>query len=100
MFTQGDYLVRLGRYFDRDASDPSGLTFDEWTPPDGGNFNINATEVRDVNFTMTPTDPPPLLQEVRRSGRQAAIVSIPPPPRPTSVCMSKEVDDGIRKACW
>lgn len=34
MFSAGDFLVRIGRYFDRVASDPSGLTFEEWTPPD------------------------------------------------------------------
>ena len=52
----GDYLVRIGRYFDRAASDASGLTFEEWTPPDGrDSFIINATELRGVNFTMTPT---------------------------------------------
>ncbi|KAL1511414.1 hypothetical protein AB1Y20_006214 [Prymnesium parvum] len=25
-------MIRIGRYFDRDASDPSGLTFEEWQP--------------------------------------------------------------------
>ena len=24
--------MRIGRYFDRDISDPSGLTFEEWQP--------------------------------------------------------------------
>jgi hypothetical protein len=28
----GDYLIRIGRYFDRDPSDLSGLTFEEWQP--------------------------------------------------------------------
>ena len=32
MFSPGDYLIRVGRYFDRDASDTSGLTFEEWQP--------------------------------------------------------------------
>ena len=45
MFDRDDYLVRIGRYFDRVATDPSGLTFEEWTPPDGSSsFIINATE--------------------------------------------------------
>ena len=54
MFSAGDFLVRIGRYFDRMAVD-TRLTFEEWTPPDGRSFVINATEIRGVNFTMTPT---------------------------------------------
>ena len=38
----------IGRYFDRVASDTSGLTFEEWAPPDGSSFIINATELRAV----------------------------------------------------
>ena len=54
------------------ASDPSGLTFEEWTPPDGrDSFTINATELRGVNFTMTEADElPPLQSELlERFGR-------------------------------
>ena len=100
MFTRDDYLVRIGRYFDRVATDPSGLTFEEWTPPDGGSFIINATELRAVNFTMTPTVQPPPLKEVRRSGRRAAVVSTPPQPPPTEYSMDRLVDDDIRRRCW
>ena len=28
----GDYCIRIGRYFDRDSADPSGLTLEEWQP--------------------------------------------------------------------
>lgn len=31
-FNPGDYAIRIGRYFERDASDSSGLTFEEWQP--------------------------------------------------------------------
>ncbi|KAL1512060.1 hypothetical protein AB1Y20_005333 [Prymnesium parvum] len=31
-FNVGDYMIRIGRYFDRDACDLSGLTFEEWQP--------------------------------------------------------------------
>ena len=31
-FSSGDYMIRVGRYFDRDASDDSGLTFEDWQP--------------------------------------------------------------------
>ena len=31
-FHPGDYLIHIGRYFDRDATDTSGLTFEEWQP--------------------------------------------------------------------
>ena len=75
---------------------------EEWTPPDGGGFVINATELRSVNFTMTPTTPPPpQLEQVRRSGRRAAVVSAPPPPKPpTEFTMARAVDDDIRSKCW
>lgn len=84
MFSPGDYLVRIGRYFERDPSDASGLKFVEWVPPNGdGPFLINATELRAVNFTMTPStvlqNP---LSEVRRSGRLSHVISVPPTPRP------------------
>ena len=82
MFSAGDCFVRIGRHFDRVVTDPSGLTFEEWTPPDGSSFVINATELRAVNFTMTPTAQPQPLQEVRRTGRRAAVVSTPPQPPP------------------
>ena len=101
MFSPGDYLIRIGRYFDRKASDPSGLTFEEWTPPDGSSFIINATELRAVNFTMTPVPAEPdALSEVRRSGRLAAAVSIPPPPPAKEFTMDQLIDDDIRGRCW
>lgn len=31
-FSKGDYMIRIGRYFDKDASDDTGLTFEEWQP--------------------------------------------------------------------
>ena len=73
---------------------------EEWTPPDGSSFIINATELRGVNFTMTPTTPPRLQQEVRRSGRRAAVVSTPPLPPPKEYRMDQIVDDDIRRRCW
>ena len=100
MFSPGDFLVRIGRYFDRVATDTSGLTFEEWTPPDGGSFIINATELRAVNFTMTPVVQQPPLQEVRRAGRRAAVVSTPPQPPPKEYTMDQLVDDDIRSRCW
>ena len=105
----GDYLVRIGRYFDRAASDASGLTFEEWTPPDGrDSFIINATELRGVNFTMTPTgELPPLQSELRRSKRapKAKVTALPealppPPPPPKEYAMEPAIDDAIRARCW
>ena len=32
VFSKGDLIIRIGRYFDRDISDTSGLTFEEWQP--------------------------------------------------------------------
>ena len=31
-FHPGDYVIRIGRYFDRDPADTSSLTFEEWLP--------------------------------------------------------------------
>ena len=101
MFSPGDYLIRIGRYFDRVASDPSGLTFEEWTPPDGSSFVINATELRGVNFTMTPTEPGPALGvELRRSARRAAVVEAPMVERAKEYVMDPLVDDTLRARCW
>lgn len=101
MFTAGDYLVRIGRHFDRVASDPSGLTFEEWTPPDGStSFIVNATEIRGVNFTMTPSVAGLPLTEVRRSGRLAQVVSTPPAAKQKMYVMDPLIDDEIRSRCW
>lgn len=102
MFSPGDYLVRIGRYFDRCADDSSGLTFEEWTPPDGGSFIINATELRSVNFTVAPESAASVvhLREVRRSGRRAAVVSVPPMPVAKRYTIDHIIDDDIRSRCW
>lgn len=100
MFSAGDYLVRIGRYFDRVASDTSGLTFEEWTPPTGSNFAINATELRGVNFTMTPIEPGPPLVRVRRSVRHVGVVQAPMIERPKEYVMDSLIDDQIRARCW
>ena len=99
MFSPGDYLVRIGRYFDRIASDPSGLTFEEWTPPDGSSFIINATELRGVNFTMTPLHSPPRI-ELRRSARHVGVIEAPAQPKPKEYQMDQLIDDAIRARCW
>ena len=31
-FHPGEYCITIGRYFDRDPADTSGLTFEEWLP--------------------------------------------------------------------
>ena len=100
MFSAGDYLVRIGRYFDRVASDTSGLTFEEWTPPTGSNFAINATELRGVNFTMTPIEPGPPLVRVRRSVRHVGVVQAPMIERPKEYVMDSLIDNQIRARCW
>lgn len=46
-FTPGDYAIRIGRYFDRDGSDDSGLTFEEWLP--------------ELVFSPTDVSPPPSM---------------------------------------
>ena len=128
MFSPGDFLVRIGTYYDRRASDTSGLTFEEWTPPDGkASFTVNATELRGANFTVapieepSPVEPPPAAP--RRGGRErrptekaasagaagrgrGAVVTAPQeaappaPPAPKVVEMDPMIDDTIRKRCW
>ena len=146
IFSKGDLIVKVGRYFDRDVSDPTGLTFEEWqpltvfseedvgktvnisggvvkvnrtvrpdvcwvgdppnvlskkiskvdsstggwvefveggrirNPPTAADFVVNATELRAISFSMLPLGRELPLQQVavRKSGRLAAVVSVPP----------------------
>lgn len=96
LFTTGDVLVRLGRHFDRVASDSSGLTFEEWISPDGEiSFIVNATEIRGVNFTMNPMVEGVPLADVRRSGRLARMVSSSPQ-RFTQYSMDPLIDSNYK----
>lgn len=160
-FHIGEYCITIGRYFDRDPADPSGLTFEEWWPElvfsaadkgeklsisagghikvgrqarevywgDGqppplasvtivsvsdewvrygqgrhdrfqnprvaGGFVINSSELRGVNFSMEPLDPPPV--QPRSSGRRAGVVAAPLPKR---YRMHAKIDDELRGRCW
>ena len=71
-------------------------------PPSAGDFVVNATELRAVNFSMTPVDRPlPLSQvAVRKSGRLSAVVSVPPAPLPKSYTLDAMIDSEIRSQCW
>lgn len=100
LFTTGDFLVRIGRHFDRVASDPSGLTFEQWDPPDASTtFIVNATEIRGVNFTMTPMVEGVPLADIRRSGRLAQVVRSSPQQMKQYI-MDPLIDDEIRGRCW
>ena len=68
LFTCGDIKLEIGRYFDRSASDPSGLTFEEWTSPDSEVSIINACELRHSKFSMSPVDQRTIVVPVRQSG--------------------------------
>ena len=168
IFNKGDLIIKIGRYFDRDVSDPSGLTFEEWqpltvfsqedvgkvlniaggavkvnrtarpevcwpseppevnakkiskvdasvggwvefqeggrirNPPSAGDFIVNATELRAINFSMEPIGRQLPLSEVvvRRSGRLAAVVSVPPAPMPKRYTLDATIDNEIRAQCW
>ena len=57
-FHPGDHAIRIGRYFDRDPADTSGLTFEEWQP------ELVFTEADRVTrrpFHSLLVYPPPLL---------------------------------------
>ena len=167
VFNVGDIIIKVGRYFDRDLSDPSGLTFEEWqpltvfseqdigktlnidsgvikvnrtvradvcwgddppsvhsktiaqvdtsvggwvefrgggrirNPASAGDFVVNATELRGVNFSMLPLGRQLPLQQVavRRSGRLAAVVSLPPAPLPKRYELDAQIDNEIRAKC-
>ena len=168
VFNKGDIIIKIGRYFDRDVSDPEGLTFEEWqpltvftqedvgkvlniaggiiklnrttrpevcwasdppevnskkiskvdtstggwvefqgggrirNPPSAGDFIVNATELRAINFFMEPIGRQLPLSEVtvRRSGRLAAVVSLPPAPMPKRYTLHATIDNEIRAQCW
>ena len=167
IFAEGDFIIRVGRYFDRDVADPSGLTFEEWqplavfcqedvgkvltivggiikvnrttrpdvcwgdhvpqvpskkilkvdaciggwveleggrirNPPTAGDFVVNATELRSISFSMEPVGRQLPLSEVtvRRSGRVAAVVSVPPAPLPKRYTLDARIDSEIRALCW
>lgn len=168
VFNKGDIIIKIGRYFDRDVSDPSGLTFEGWqpltvfteedvgkvlkisggiikvgrttrpevcwasvppdvnskkiskvdsttggwvefqeggrirNPPSAGDFIVNATELRAINFSMEPKGRQLPLSEVRvrHSGRLAAIVSVPPAPLPKIYTLDATIDNEIRAQCW
>lgn len=66
---------------------------------------MNATEIRGVNFSMTPIlnrAELPAVLEVRRSGRFAQVVSSPShhAPKPKKYIMDQLIDDDIRSRCW
>ena len=64
-------------------------------PRIAGGFVINSSELRGVNFTMEPLDPPPL--QPRSSGRRAAVVATP---LPTRFRLPNMLDNEHRGRCW
>ena len=71
-------------------------------PPTAGDFVVNATELRSVGFSMEPLGRPLPLSEVtiRRSGRLAAVVSVPPAPLDKRYTLDVRNDSEIRALCW
>ena len=64
-------------------------------PRVAGGFIINSSELRGVNFTMEPLDPPPY--KPRSSGRRAALVTAPLPKR---YQLAAVLSDEHRGRCW
>ena len=70
-FAIGDIMVKIGRYFDRDIADQTGLTFEEWQPVAvfgeedtgkvlsiaGGAIKLNRTSRPDVCGPRVTTSP-------------------------------------------
>ena len=71
-------------------------------PPTAGDFVVNATEPRSVGFSMEPIGRRLPLMEVaiRRSGRLAAVVSVPPPPLEKRYTLDARNYSEIRALCW
>ena len=46
IFAKDDIMIWVGRYFDRDVADPTGLTFEEWQP-------LTVFSQEDVGKTLT-----------------------------------------------
>ena len=63
-------------------------------PRTGGDFIINSTELRAVNFSLEVVGTPPVRP--RSGGRRAAVVSAP---LPKKYKMPNEIDHEIRKEC-
>eukprot|EP00965_Chrysotila_dentata_P180525 5959505-Pleurochrysis_carterae.AAC.4 len=88
-YSSGDCKIKVGRYFDREVSDASGLAFEECTAPDGASHFVDSTELRAVNFTMDVVGQ--ALPQVRASrGRRAGVVLAAPSLRPHRLRMPAE----------
>ena len=71
-------------------------------PPTAADFVVNATELRAISFSMLPLGRELPLQQVavRKSGRLAAVVSVPPAPLPKRYELDARIDNEIRAKCW
>ena len=102
--------MAVGKYFERDPSDPNGLTFTEWQSTSGLQEVVNSCELRAVMFSLPlitgdglephPSMPDAVpLQARRRSGRRAAVVDMPVQATPIMRKMDEAVDREIRSRC-
>ena len=107
-FGRGDSILTV-EWWDLDPSDPEHRTYKKWTPPAGGptQFVLNSTELRDINFTMTPVNPvAPPLEDVRRSGRTGVVAAraqrerVEAQREDAAYNMPAEVENEILRRCW
>ena len=82
IFAKDDIMIWVGRYFDRDVADPTGLTFEEWQPLtvfsqddvgktltiDGGAIKVNRIAQPHTNPNPNPPNPNPLNSNSNPAG--------------------------------
>ena len=117
LFTTGDIVIAV-QWYDRLPTDPHGLKFRKWTPPQqpgnepGPPTIVNSTELRAIDLTVHPfvsSVGPALVRQSprpvpKKSGKRAALVSAAPGvvelPDDTVYEIHADADALVRRECW
>ena len=118
LFTQGDIVIAV-TWYDRLPTDPEGLKFRKWTPPQQPDEEhppvVNSSELRAINVNVVPfvstLGPRPVRQSPRlvapkKRGKRAGVVHTGQPsdaielPDDTVYDVHADADVLIRRECW